>query len=101
MYLVELSEVYFFLFSGSPRPVFVFHKKVFPPMYESGPPEWIGLARDTGWMTGSIFLKLFSISKATSNHPQKTQLVLLLLDDHSSHLDYRWHLLQKKMVLHC
>ncbi|EFX62473.1 hypothetical protein DAPPUDRAFT_336904 [Daphnia pulex] len=51
---------------GSVPPVFIFQrKKLLPVMFEKGPSGYIGLAHEYG------------------------NLVLLLLDNHSSHLDYQ------------
>ncbi|XP_045035975.1 uncharacterized protein LOC116932523 [Daphnia magna] len=70
-------------------PVFGFpRKKVLPPMYESGPLVCIGLAHDSGWMTGPKFFKALQhfhgYVKSSTTNP-----VLLLLDNHSSHLVYQ------------
>ncbi|KZR98764.1 Uncharacterized protein APZ42_005670 [Daphnia magna] len=57
-------------------------------MYESGPLVCIGLAHDSGWMTGPKFFKALQhfhgYVKSSTTNP-----VLLLLDNHSSHLDYQ------------
>ena len=56
-------------------------------MYEDGPTGCIGLAHDSGWMTGTNFYKslqhFHSFVKCTKEKP-----ILLLLDNHCSHLDY-------------
>lgn len=70
-------------------PVYIFpRKKVTPAMYEDGPAGCIGLAHESGWMTGFNFLKALqhfqSFVKCSKEHP-----VLMTLDNHSSHLDYQ------------
>lgn len=72
-----------------PPPVFVFpRKKVLPPLFEDGPSECIGLPHQSGWMTGPNFFKslqhFHTYVKSSKNEP-----VLLLLDNHSSNLDYQ------------
>jgi hypothetical protein len=70
-------------------PVFVYpRKKVLPGMFEKGPPGCIGLAHESGWMTGNNFFKslqhFHSFVKSSKEKP-----VLLTLDNHTSHLDYQ------------
>ncbi|XP_045028993.1 MFS-type transporter clz9-like [Daphnia magna] len=74
---------------GSVPPVFIFpRKKLLPVMFEKGPSGCIGLAHECGWMTGFSFFKSLqhfqSFVKCSKSNP-----VLLLLDNHSSHLDYQ------------
>jgi hypothetical protein len=73
---------------GTVPPVFVYpRKKVLPAMFKKGPPGCIGLAQESGWMTGTNFFKSLqyyhSFVKSSQEKP-----VLLTLDNHTSHLDY-------------
>ena len=74
---------------GNVPPTFVFpRKKVIPDMFKDGPIGCLGLAHESGWMTGENFYKSLvhfqSFVKSSKEKP-----VLLILDNHSSHLDYR------------
>ncbi len=57
-------------------------------MFKNGPPGCIGLAHESGWMTGTNFFKSLqyyhSFVKSSKEKP-----VLLTLDNHTSHLDYQ------------
>ena len=57
-------------------------------MFKDGPIGCLGLAHESGWMTGENFYKSLvhfqSFVKSSKEKP-----VLLILDNHSSHLDYR------------
>ena len=72
---------------GSAPPVFIFpRKKVAPVMFEKGPLGCIGLPHESGWMTGTNFFKslqhFHSFVKCSKEKP-----VLLIMDNHISHLD--------------
>ena len=71
------------------QPVFIFPRNFFfPAMYEEGSIGCIGFAHESGWMTGANFLKSIqhyqSFTKCSASDP-----VLLLMDNHCSHLDYQ------------
>ncbi|XP_032790742.2 uncharacterized protein LOC116927786 [Daphnia magna] len=70
-------------------PVFVFPwKKVAPTMFQNGPLGCIGLPHESGWMTGQNFFKslqhFHSFVKCSKEKP-----ILLIMDNHSSHLDFQ------------
>ena len=67
-------------------PMFVFPRKKFKPHFISnGPPECIGAGNASGWVTD---LEFYNFMKHFVKHtnPTKESPVLLLLDNHSSHL---------------
>ncbi|KZR97387.1 Uncharacterized protein APZ42_007774 [Daphnia magna] len=62
--------------------VFVFpRKKNFPTMFEEGPLGCLGLAHESGWMTSQNFHAFVKSCK--------TRPVFLIMDNHSSHLDFQ------------
>ena len=74
---------------GSVPTVFIFpRKKLMAAMFEKGPSGCIGIAHESKWMTVSSFLKslqhFHSFVKCSKSNP-----VLPLLDNHTSHLDYQ------------
>lgn len=67
-------------------PMFLFPRKNYKDYFiRGGPPDSIGTANSSGWMTEDSFLKFM---KHFIKHvkPTKQSPVLLLLDNHSSHL---------------
>ena len=74
---------------GSAPPVFIFpRKKVAPVMFEKGPLGCIGLPHESGWMTETNFFKslqhFHSFVKCSKEKP-----LLLIMDNHISHLDFQ------------
>ncbi|XP_050309704.1 uncharacterized protein LOC126745759 isoform X1 [Anthonomus grandis grandis] len=70
-------------------PMFVFPRKKFKPYFISnGPPECIGAGNASGWVTD---LEFYDFMKHFVKHtsPTKQSPVLLLLDNHSSHLSIK------------
>lgn len=87
---VNVTMLAFICAAGnSAPPVFIFpRKKVVPALYEDGPVGCIGLAHESGWMTGFNFYKALqhfqTFVKCSKDDP-----VLITLDNHCSHLDYQ------------
>ncbi|KZS19716.1 Uncharacterized protein APZ42_013767 [Daphnia magna] len=85
---VNTTMLVFICASGTQNPpIFVFPRvKFIPKMTSSGPPGCLGLAHPSGWVNGETFFKaLQHFVKFAA--PSKSNLHLLLLDNHSSHLD--------------
>ncbi|XP_032789443.2 MFS-type transporter clz9-like [Daphnia magna] len=77
---------------ASVPPVFIYpRKKPNADLIKGGPPGCVGLVHESGWMTGDNFyasMKHFhDFVKSSIENP-----VLLIFDNHSSHIDY--HVLQ-------
>lgn len=67
-------------------PMFLFPRKNYKDYFiRGGPPDCIGTANSSGWMTEDSFL-LFMRHFIKHVKPKKQSPVLLLLDNHSSHL---------------
>lgn len=67
-------------------PMFLFPRKNYKDYFiRGGPPDSIGAANSSGWMTEETFL-VFMKHFIRHVKPSKEQHVLLLLDNHSSHL---------------
>ena len=71
---------------GSIPPFYVFPRVHFKDiMLKNGSPGCAGTAQQTGWMTESTFREWFS-HFMTHAHPSKENRMLLLLDNHETHL---------------
>ena len=70
-------------------PVFIFPRVNFiPRMTNEGPPGCLGLANPSGWVNGDLFLEAMRhFTKITK--PDEETPILLLMDNHDSHLDVR------------
>lgn len=67
-------------------PLFIFPRKKFKPfMINGGPPGCIGTANGSGWMQEEDFL-VFLQHFVRHTHPTPQSQVILLLDNHGSHL---------------
>lgn len=68
-------------------PMFVFPRLKFKDLFiRGGPPECIGAGNQSGWMTNKEFL-VFMDHFIKHTKPSPDEPVLLLLDNHSSHID--------------
>ena len=87
---VNTTMVAFISDSGSHcPPVFIFPRKNFiSSMSRHGPPGCLGLAHPSGWINGDTFLIALQHFKKYVDCSIENP-VLLLLDNHSSHLDYK------------
>jgi hypothetical protein len=70
-------------------PMFVFPRLKFKDLFiRDGPPECIGAGNSSGWMTSTEFL-IFMDHFIKYTKPTPSEPVLLLLDNHSSHIDIK------------
>nr|XP_049704587.1 uncharacterized protein LOC126056252 isoform X1 [Helicoverpa armigera] len=68
-------------------PMFVFPRLKYKELFiRDGPPECIGAGNKSGWMTSTEFL-VFMDHFIKHTKPSPEEPVLLLLDNHSSHID--------------
>jgi DDE superfamily endonuclease len=67
-------------------PVFIFPRKNFREVFMTGAPEGsLGLANDSGWMTGENFVKVLQhVAKYT--HTSASNEIILVMDNHESHI---------------
>lgn len=70
-------------------PVFIFARKRLPEkLLDGAPPDSIALCSDNGWANNEIFTKLME-HFIKHVRPTKQEPVLLILDNHESHKDFR------------
>ena len=81
-------------------PAFVFPRKNFKEFMMHGSPEGsLGLVDSSGWMTAANFIKVMK-HFITNVRPSKDHQVVLIMDNHQSHLSYEALSLAKENFIH-
>ena len=81
-------------------PAFVFPRKNFKEFMMHGSPEGsLGLVDSSGWMTVANFIKVMK-HFITNARPSKDHQVVLIMDNHQSHLSYEALSLAKENFIH-
>ena len=81
-------------------PAFVFPRKNYKEFMMHGSPGGsLGLVDSSGWMTTANFIKVMK-HFITNARPSKDHQVVLIMDNHQSHLSYEALSLAKENVIH-
>ena len=81
-------------------PAFVFLRKNFKEFMMHGSPEGsLGLVDSSGWMTAANFIKVMN-HLITNARPSQDHQVVLIMDNHQSHLSYKALSLAKENFVH-
>ena len=81
-------------------PIFVYPRKNFRDSFLFGAPEGsLGLTSPSGWMTGENFILVLQ-HMIKYVRPTKTHQILLIMDNHESHLSYEALVFAKENFIH-